>query len=1343
MEWTDKTTAANVAAWFIAPHPSVGSVMSGIANAQAGLDTATKAGSKTQSYTSWACLSYSYVCGFTHTGQVDTDHNVLTRQIKTLVNPRLTRRMMNNIQGDQPENQMMGDQPEITTATVPRAIWKMYNSTQKTAISTGTMIYHRGVLLTPEETIVMMNISPSEYILIMLDKIQEAVTARGLQTLGPDEYDLSSIYELAVADIRIKLTRDTRTHNRHRRSAGAVKKPTTPTPKKTTPATPVLPSTSSTTPKSIVDSVADATLTDDEISEIEAILNAIERNDDTVLNDKLIKLRMHDFDAQIYKKEIQTIMETTTTPKPSTTTPSPSTPIKYEEDGRINVKGLDKHTAAWVYEMYKIRAKLIFDYIKPVFTSYMTPPLPPITKPVGTVNYRWAAKIFLAVRDMLCTQNNVVDSPWRIPANQQIVKDISRELFQTNWNQEQPGSWQATQRHTNPVKPEVMHYKTIIVSAQQIKDMSQGKYPSFNYSKYLGDAPIRTVANHGVVGALPIKVAAVSTIPGHYEMAQTVPYSVIYRSFEARLSDPTNVGTLGAVVRSAMVRDSPAMLALTKSIRLNPGSIMDVAPIVRLLSMMIPLDVYLADRDPTPSEYLINVSATQTVVQITPKPRAQFPLGQMTIMPLDIFTAFMSNVLYDPAFINAEFHPNRCDIIWTAIPITTRILNSDCMLPYIMSFLDSDYYHGTVNWYRRLVATQIGAHDMTMNPLNTMITMPSLNTLWVPGCRSAILVVVDDSSLQSNAQGIQIGNANVPIWRATAAMQPVDLTNIWMDYWQTANIQRIRKEATNAYREIATKLATLNTCSLALSIVADAHLCMRPGYMVQTNPAPAINYNLWGIQMAGAWVYMQERPQNIERLPIDDSCALQAQVVDQPSLAFTGANEEQYEDATDGFNEAGLTAHHMTASGYGPIIPTYAQNQRDAQHLQNVYLDNVQRNYINLYNLPTSSSLMRVSIRAGLIDTYTDSILFQTPCAVSQWIHMLSVAQAANTSSFLCSNNITTANWAGFHTYFDDMFLTQLMKDAKDSLFNGFINHIQIYEKAQLSGWQQHYWNPEDVIQRYGIDLRTSIDWMSSSPVPVHLTMQWLAKLKMDMYPSIPEPMFERINPVNVSLLPIHRDTGITKLVLYSTIDFMRYQPIMIYMSENTVVMGMWVSNFNATSNRYAGAQTITSMSYLESTTTTMTPARIDLPYVKEDKLYVYNSSAMHKDSNYTNIRVSDIILPDPPSFESILTAAKNYVLGPATAGLMGMLAAGPPGAVIGAGSDLARQAITDVLKHRKQNEEVKQAEEKQQELIKAIQQSVNQPKTVEPMPTTVPEPPTGERSQQVTDSTDTQHNQS
>lgn len=781
------------------------------------------------------------------------------------------------------------------------------------------------------------------------------------------------------------------------------------------------------------------------------------------------------------------------------------------------------------------------------------------------------------------------------------------------------------------------------------------------------------------------------------------------------MADPTQYGTLGATVRSPNIRDSSTIVALVKSMRTNPGSIMDIAPLLRLSLISLALDEHLNGRDITPTQFVRNgLAVGDCHTHIIPRPPDLIPNGNLIAMAFDVFITFMNNGIYDNEFVLPMFSPANVDITWTAIPMRSAMLNNVEVWPYIMAFLDSRYTAGSVNVHHLMqYRDTVNDQNFSAHAMDEMITMPAANTVRVPGCINAIIVLTDVTSSSFNLDHVHLNGVEINVFTGNAAMHALDFRQEFMQWWHQDNLPRIRQSVIVAHREITTRLTTFNTASLALSLAAEMHLTLRLGLGIRTNPDDIMaDYDMafpvCGSTLLGA--PGSSPPNSALTAPLYRGSPFISEI-----QSYDRWISEQYvewaEDMYAGFNQSSLSCFHLTPTGCAGLVnipDEGAPNWNSGQY----YINWDTEQSTPGYHITSSSSLSRVAIHIGLIETHQDSLRFNTAGSLPAWLHMLSVAHSANAAAMLVTNNLSVAYWSGTRTNNDDMYGTALIAEAKQTLFSGYVNHTRIYEVAGLNAWP--YYLDRSCEEFYHIPT-TQENFLTHSPVPIHFVLQWVKKLAIGNFPSIPERKWFRFREHNTEGIPIRRDTAMSKLSMFSTIDFVRYRPRVLVRSYFEAIYYAWVEMFSFLSMHYSGAAGLTKREFLESQTLTITPAVVNLPFVEDSVIYVLNSSSMLKSDATENISVNDILYPDPPTFEQAARFAKNYILGPATAGLMGMLAAGPPGAVIGATADVGQQILKDLIGSR----EERAKQEKDEELAQLRAQMAAMSRATEPVNST------------------------
>lgn len=1253
MEFLDQKSAQNVSAWFHAPHPKVAPTIGSLFNAPGGIDTATKAGCKSQSYTSWACFSHAYLASSTFWGNPAAVKNASSKMAGKAATAAVE----------------MNDAPETTTL-VHKAIWNVMTVEQKKQFQSGRLVERHGLLMTPETAMMLRNMSLSEYVCWMLEEYQNQAKRFGVSTLGPDKYDLQKTYEHLRDIYKKELTKQGTRQKRDTKKSGAGR----PTPTTTTQAPIVTKPTQSGISKYVNE--IDSDLIDQLVDDANA-LGLTDAEIRSMISDQ------PDIDSKI-KGMVND--ETTST-------------------GGIPFNTLPPSLIQYSLLMQKERGKTIED----MYTKKMgTPDGKRVIIPIKRVDrydpHLSARQLYNhrrdAVRDL-----GVETSIWK----DRITKPEALKMANTfikhekERNEDDTGlrSTTAATQATTTTKPEATKYDITFTRG------------------------VRSITGDGgwVADFLPVRMVQNSTYPPLYEQELPIPYSPLFKNLEARLVDPTASGALGSIVRAATVRDATSLLTLVKAVRFNPGSIMDINPILRNLLISTALDAELCHHDPTIAQMFHNAKRINSNVHIVSDAQhtGDMPDGRMIAMALDTFCTFMANNTFHHQ-VPFDFHPSRIDNTWCAIPMRSALANQSHASAYMMSFLDSKYTMGTINWRYTVnyidVNTGILNEDADLNA-RKLTTVPAANMVHIPGPISAIIVLVDVTSANlGNVVALDLDGQNIPIYTGTVDVVPIAIREFWQNRWGDAVLNHLRRDMVMAYNEMVTRLAVHNTNSIALSLAAELHGAARPGIAAMPDPAGGFtDYDYEHACPGGGNLNINDVNAQNMVAPLAFGSQLRGTLWSSNQLFFQLNND--HNNPILGFNYAAITSHHLMSSGYADM--------RDAgdAHVDNGWTEaSIDLNQITetpTYHATSSTSINRVCIYLGLIATHTDSIQFSSSSALPAWVHMLSTAQYANTAHMLINNNIIVADWAGWRELNEDMHLNHMLQQAKQQLFNGYIIHCSAYRNAIIQGWETPTEN--QMAANYpGLEPDRDINWYSASPVPTHFLLQWIQKLKLDTYPAIPQPRYYAIGALSMRAIPIERETGETKTQIYSTIDFERYRPRMTYIDTALVNMNMWVEMYSHMSMYYSSAPVFTQQTFLETAATTMTPARIDLPYVDDAKLFVRGSSAELAASANDVIKVSNIVFPDPPSFDSILTAAKNYVLGPLTTGLMGLFAGGPVGAGIGAGSELATQAVKDLLQYRKQHQDAEVERKRAEEELKRIREDTqNTPPTPGPIPNPVP----------------------
>lgn len=75
---------------------------------------------------------------------------------------------------------------------------------------------------------------------------------------------------------------------------------------------------------------------------------------------------------------------------------------------------------------------------------------------------------------------------------------------------------------------------------------------------------------------------------------------------------------------------------------------------------------------------------------------------------------------------------------------------------------------------------------------------------------------------------------------------------------------------------------------------------------------------------------------------------------------------------------------------------------------------------VDKYIVPTCSSLMRLAISTGLIETRHQGYLFKSGSGMANFVNMHGMAMYGNVSLFLASNDLSMRGWLGWDSVYAD-----------------------------------------------------------------------------------------------------------------------------------------------------------------------------------------------------------------------------------------------------------------------------------------------------------------------------------
>nr|QXV86549.1 capsid protein [Totiviridae sp.] len=757
---------------------------------------------------------------------------------------------------------------------------------------------------------------------------------------------------------------------------------------------------------------------------------------------------------------------------------------------------------------------------------------------------------------------------------------------------------------------------------------------------------------------VPVRVVTVSTWKSKVESTIPIPYSPMYASLLSRIADPSAVGALGSTLRAPSVRDSVSMLSLVKYLSTTPKSSMEVAAALRVTAMGVAIteDCYSTEivnyriiRGWTQSRYL--------GVEISQLHDSQPQDSKIIAVPLDLFVSVMLDK--QPAMADTPiFSYLNADITWTAIPMTSEVMNMRYSVPYVASFLTSQFWNGTVNHVMAGVYTGQERHQVTPS---VMRLIPAINSVYIPGPKHIVLVLADYSSF-SCPQSIMWQGAEVPVFRGVTIQQEnyANFNPIWNRWWSNDNIGNISRDAAAAHKHLGQYLGVENTMLLAASIASEIYTTLYNGMAIR----PLYNqpgYD-WNAAVLGGWsLYDDQHLSANSRVTLDEW-----------ESGNDAASETKARRRLVGYNFSSLTAWHLPSTGCSLTREAASRFQEAGPMV--VWATGTPANMKPNYDVTTTESLMRVAIYVRLILTHEVKLFFESAHGMGTFVHMLSGALSAQFGLIFSNTNLDLSLWSGFNTRLDDITSNMIMQQAIERATAGIAKHTMIQQ--MIADW--HNWDEDVIFEYFGMDPFTNLAWLMATPLPHHFIQQWSNKIKYRDGKETDVMTYFYHNGQNRMGLALTPESQSFRGLMYCTVDAERYLPELVYRSQDRQLdhMPAWVDQWSYVSLLGSGSQVSTKQDFLESQELVLTMISNALIYTPNQEGYILNSRYVNKDPNVRVLRLNDIQFPDPIDWGRILEGAKNYVLYPALAALGGFAAGGPAGALIAGGTTLAKQII-------------------------------------------------------------------
>lgn len=716
-----------------------------------------------------------------------------------------------------------------------------------------------------------------------------------------------------------------------------------------------------------------------------------------------------------------------------------------------------------------------------------------------------------------------------------------------------------------------------------------------------------TVGYSGAVYTLPVRSVDVSSNPTSYEPDASTCYSAMLLQFRARLTDTTQVGTLGSLVHGTNIRDGPSILSLAKGCLLGGGTVLEVAAPMRLACMAASIDVEVARTDSTPHRFIRGIKnltyKSTTITSVKP------PVSSIIAMALDTYAAFLAQEALSN--IPAGFEATKADMTWTAIPVRSEMLGKRSLVPYIGCFLDSCFWAGSVNHLYE--GTQTFCTPGMTDTKIEIRTMPAANSVSIPG-QTKIILVLTDQHARVTANTIRVGVLDIPVWRQQVIVNIPNFSSIWEKFWSMDN-PSILADISGAEREVSTRICIGCSSDLGKTLAANVYAAQNPGIMVKNNNAQAARNEV----AYGAWK-VNGFNNTVDQEPLDRRSTVKC-------LFANLGNEANWDsDAVArwmcGYNMATLSALHQ---GQTAIIST--NENATFQPPVVTWSGQALSFYRSSMCIPSQDSRTRVCTYLNLYTTHSGTTGFSSNGGFPAWIHMLSQSLSLNCAHMLITNNISTKTWAGYDDHSDDNLRDAEMQALYRHIFSGSVLYTSL--PTLYDSWT---WDPLCISDYYTIDIADT-DWMTYSPTSFPHLRQWQNKINGATIGSNSGEVYVRISGTTMRATPFDDSLMSKKLDVACTIDWEGYRTVIYNKSIGSGhTYGEWLEQEQYITLASSGANTRSDMSFLCSRAVTITQTNSGLGYQDDDKIYVLGSIHQAGIRDMNLIRVSDLSYPDPPT---------------------------------------------------------------------------------------------------------------
>jgi len=398
------------------------------------------------------------------------------------------------------------------------------------------------------------------------------------------------------------------------------------------------------------------------------------------------------------------------------------------------------------------------------------------------------------------------------------------------------------------------------------------------------------------------------------------------------------------------------------------------------------------------------------------------------------------------------FQDNKWDGEWTAVLISNQFVKNRSAVPYIASFLTSEFYNGKVNHvYRGYYSNAEG----TRKTEAIIRTIPSANSVYIDGPKNIMLVLVDELN-SSNRSNVKLFNFNVPIYTGAAQVKPVQFGQIWDAWWCNNNLLYIERDVQLATDEVEKHLAVKNAANIATSMLAELYSAAYLGMAVEPNQEN-MTYN-WQVPVSGGW----------SLYPNDKISSGSSAKLNFWSTA-DGDDHIAARRRITGYNFSALTSWHRPSTG---VVNTESQSSIFPNTGQmRVWSTTVPVHYLPGYSITTLNSVIRICFYVKLLLAH--KTIVNNNC-IGSYVHLLSMVMGAQTSLIFSQTNLSLSVWSGYS-------VDNLQYDMMEKVLKVATLGISIYSD-QVAIVKEY--GKDAIIEYYAMDPFENVNWYSYTPYP-------------------------------------------------------------------------------------------------------------------------------------------------------------------------------------------------------------------------------------------------------------------